>query len=163
MCLVALRQRESEFVVFDCFKETLCYISSALLPYFLQQLTLTGHKEAVSALTFSTPFSSSPTLLCSASADSVLLWGLEQEDSEGIHNKQQQTTTNNNENNKQQRKQQSIQQDKQPQSSTKCSLILQSQSFLVPRPSTVQYTNGAGFLLCSLGLLMCPLGLPQNQ
>ena len=104
MCLVALRQRESEFAVFDCFKETLCHISSALLPYFLQQLTLTGHKEAVSALTFSTPSSSSPTLLCSASADSVLLWGLEQEDSEGIHNKQQQTTTkttNNNENNNQ--------------------------------------------------------------
>ena len=127
MCLVALHQRESEFAVFDCLLESwMKHFAILVVHYFLQQLTLTDHKEPVSALTFSTPpSSSSPTLLCSASADSVLLWDLEQEDSEGIHNNNNNNNGNNNQSNRTSRR-------NPIHLITKCSLILQSQSFLVP-------------------------------
>ena len=130
MCLVALHQRESEFAVFDCLlKSWMKHFAILVVHYFLQQLTLTDHKEPVSALTFSTPpSSSSPTLLCSASADSVLLWDLEQEDSEGIHNNNNNNNNNNGNNNQSNRTSR-----RNPiHLITKCSLILQSQSFLVP-------------------------------
>ena len=129
MCLVALHQRESEFAVFYCLLESwMKRFAILVVHYFLQQLTLTDHKEPVSALTFSTPpSSSSPTLLCSASADSVLLWDLEQEDSEGIHNNN--NNNNNNENNNQSNRTSRC---NPIHLITKCSLILQSQSFLVP-------------------------------
>jgi len=45
--------------------------------FLLHQVVLSGHNKAVDALAFSSPSPSSATLLCSASADAILLWNLD--------------------------------------------------------------------------------------
>lgn len=45
--------------------------------FLLHQVVLSGHNKAVDALAFSSPSPSSSTLLCSASADAILLWNLD--------------------------------------------------------------------------------------